>query len=482
MPNQLLFTLQNLCSLHTDRPVLVGVSGGPDSLCLLLLLLEHGYKPVIAHLDHGLRPDSAADSAFVEQFAAARHLPCLTSRQDVRAFARSQQLTLEQAARELRYRFLFQSAQEVSAQAVAVGHHADDQAETVLLHLLRGAGLKGLSGMSFHSLPNTWSETIPLVRPLLGMTRAAILDFLQQRQVSALQDVSNQSFQFKRNRIRHELLPLLEDYNPQIRHALWRTAELCAQDYAALEAITRKAWETCRRQTGAGYLVIDPAALQAHPLAIRRMVLRQGLDTLRPGLVDVAFSTIQTAVEFLENPSRSASCELGGGVRIWLETGLLWLATWEADLPAGEWPQISPEQVTYLPAQGQIALPGDWRLEIELLEATAANIESACQNPDPYQAYLDTQLLDQPLRLGTTIPGVRFLPLGMGGRSQKLADFFTNNHLPRRARGGWPLVYCGERIAWVPGFRLAHPFRVQAQSSLITRLELKRVTSQENPL
>ncbi|MBL8102073.1 MAG: tRNA lysidine(34) synthetase TilS, partial [Anaerolineales bacterium] len=171
MPDNIDDILKNECGLLKDRPVVVGVSGGPDSLCLMETLRKAGYPVIVAYFDHQLRPESAADARMVEKTANRLMLACYLDGADVRAHAEGKKLSIEEAARNLRYRFLFNLARRYNAQAVAVGHTADDQVETVLMHFLRGSGIAGLKGMSYRSIIPVFDPEIPVVRPLLDMWR-----------------------------------------------------------------------------------------------------------------------------------------------------------------------------------------------------------------------------------------------------------------------------------------------------------------------
>jgi len=245
--------------------VVVAVSGGPDSLCLLHLL--HGLAPAlglqlhVAHLNHGLRGEDAdADARFVAGFAAALGLPCTIGQADVRALADAPGISLEEAARQARYRFLSETARAVGARTIAVGHNADDQAETVLMHFLRGSGLAGLRGMAPKTaLGEYWlggiasRQTPPLamtsggadfwlIRPLLAIPRRAIEAYCAEHGLAPRFDRSNADTTFFRNRLRHELLPILEQYNPAIRAILAHTAEALAGDHQIVRAEVEAAW------------------------------------------------------------------------------------------------------------------------------------------------------------------------------------------------------------------------------------------------
>ncbi|MCJ7625136.1 MAG: tRNA lysidine(34) synthetase TilS, partial [Anaerolineaceae bacterium] len=207
------------CKLQGDQPILVGVSGGPDSLCLLDVLDRMQYSLIIAHFDHNLRSNSGKEAQIVKKISIARNLPFVHDKKDVLRFAAEENLSIEEAARITRYRFLFEQAKKFSAQAIAVGHTADDQVETVLMHLLRGTGLSGLTGMTYRSHLTKWDPEIPVVRPLIGIWKEEILSYCFERNIKPVIDESNQDVKYLRNRLRHELMPYLERYNPKIKSA-----------------------------------------------------------------------------------------------------------------------------------------------------------------------------------------------------------------------------------------------------------------------
>jgi tRNA(Ile)-lysidine synthase len=404
--------------------------------------------------------------------AATRGLPFILERVDVSTYAEEHGLSIEEAARTQRYRFLFQAAAAQEAQAVAVGHNADDQVETVIMHLLRGAGLDGLKGMTSRGLPNAWSKTIPLVRPLLGIWREEIIAYLVSNQLTPVEDASNVDTRFYRNRLRHDLIPYLEGYNPGIRKRTWQMADLLAEDYALLEDITEKAWEASLLERGRGYLALDQATLSAQPLGIQRRLVRRAIAALRPGLRDIDFAAVARALDFSATPSASGQIDLIAGLRLRVESQRLWLAAWEADLPDSEWPQISPEVEITVEVPGMTQLNSDWILQSELVEDAETGRKQAMGNNDPNQVWLDLDAIQTPLYLRARRPGDRLAPLGMGGKSMKISEFMVNVKLPQRARGGWPLVFCAEGLVWAAGLQLAHPFRIRPKTTRLLHLSL----------
>lgn len=471
---EILFSARQRCGLDLDRPLLAAVSGGPDSLFLLDSLWRLGFPLIIAHLNHGLRPEAAQEAEAARQAAQARRLPFVLGQRDVSAWAAQQRLSLEEAARILRYEFLFAEAEKAGAQAVVTGHTADDQVETVLMHFLSGAGPAGLGGMAFRSLPNAWSETIPLARPLLAVWRSQILDALKAAGLHPVEDPSNQDQRFFRNRLRHEALPYLETLAPGLRRRLWNLAAIVSDEDQAMETQTEAAWQACQGQAGPDGVSFQAAALAVQPPAFQRRLLRRAAARLHIDRRAFDFDQVEAARRFLAAPTRSRQQTLAAGLRLTLRQGRLWLAQQDAGADRSVWPQLPPGQSLDVPADGCLALNGGWRLQIETLPAGALAAAAARANPDPYQAWLDRDRLDGPLALRPRRAGERFSPLGMNGHSLKLSDLMINLGLPRPARAGWPLLVCGEAILWLPGYRLAHSAALQPETTTILHLHLYR--------
>jgi tRNA(Ile)-lysidine synthase len=465
------------CGLEPGRPLVAGVSGGPDSLCLLDILHRLGYAPVVAHFDHQLRPDSGQDAARVGLIAKNYGLPFVLGGLDVGAFARERKLSIEEAARMARYRFLFETARWRSAQAVAVAHTADDQVETVVMHLLRGAGLSGLKGMAYRSEMSGWAPAIdgqiPLVRPLLGVWRSEIMEYCQERRLEPTHDPSNADLAFFRNRLRHELIPTLAQYNPRVKEALWRMAQVLAGDQAVLEEVTRQAWASCLSGQGAGYVMLSLGTLRGLSLGLQRSVLRTAIDCLRPDLRDIDFAAVERAVGWVSQPPHTGQADLVSGLSLYFENEHLFIMETGAQLAEGDWPLMVGGKESLLAVPGSLPLENGWFITCEVAYFDGWEGLSALKS-SPYHAWLDAAALSLPLHARPARPGERFEPLGLGGHSMKLSDFFINQGLPRRARPNWPLVCSGEQVAWVCGYRPAHPFRVNETTQKVVHLHLHK--------
>jgi tRNA(Ile)-lysidine synthase len=478
MLNRFISILQQKCFLSPENKVLVGVSGGADSLFLLDLLSRSNYPFIVAHLNHQLRPEADDDAQFVETISGRLGIPFILGKEDVFAYAERFDLSIEEAARHLRYSFLFENAKQVGAQAVLVAHHADDQIETVLMHFLRGSGLAGLRGMPYWSLPNPWSDEIPLARPLLEFWREEIDAYLQDHNLEPIEDKTNRDTTIFRNRLRHELIPSLTSYNPGIRKVLYRMSQVLDADYEVLEGIVDSAWEEICQEQGHGYTAFRFAALSAQPVGIQRYLIRKGINFLLPGLRDIDFHTVERALDFLKKPTNSKRMELAAGLYILLEDELLWLANDTAVLPDRAWPQLLPNDnyciELSLDLTGNLLLGQGWRIEVDLQKTSRDSYRQALENLDMFQAWIDIEQVQFPLTIRCRRPGDRFHPAGMAGRSVKLSDFMINVKMPERARARWPLVYSASELMWVPGYRLAHSFLISDSTLQVLHFRLLR--------
>jgi tRNA(Ile)-lysidine synthase len=320
------------------RPLVVGFSGGQDSTCLLHALSRMDLQIVGVHVDHALRGDSAADAQRVVALGEEIGVPVEVCRIDVGAYRQGLAgWSVQQAARSARYQALASIADQKDAAAVIVAHTADDQAETLLLNLMRGSGLEGLSAMPMDDVvdiahfgpPVAELARVPsklrLARPLLRVSRPITLAYCAEFGLSVVEDASNQSRTFTRNRVRLDLLPALERFNPAIRSILARTADLAAEDIAALDALVDALHAGLARPTAPGVLEYKLVAWRAQPRALQRRLLRRGLESLLGGLVDVGAAPIDDALDLLRSASASQAYHLPYGVELCIESDIFLL-------------------------------------------------------------------------------------------------------------------------------------------------------------
>jgi tRNA(Ile)-lysidine synthase len=468
----------------------VGVSGGPDSLALLHLLV-HGKlidpaRLVVAHLHHGLRPQADDDAAFVQATATAWGVQVVVEQVDVRQLAQAEGWTIEEAARNIRYRFLGTVAQQVDAAAILLAHHADDQVETVLLHLLRGSGLAGLRGIlpiapfpfphspsTIHHLPftNSPSPFPPLLRPLLTTTRQGIETYCQTHQLNPVHDASNQDTQFQRNRIRHELLPLLESYNPQVRGRMRDLAEVVRADEELLRTLQEESWAEVV-ETGVKRVTLRRARWLALSLSLRRRVLRQAIERLLPGAGELSFGVLEQARGLAETGTVGQQMSLAGNVRLTLKYETVEIAA--ADSPSlHTWPQLPGDEPIYLPVPGQVALADGWLITAERVSHVA--LADIRENPDPWRAFVAINEGEQ-MWLRPRQAGERIQPLGLNGQSQAIKKVMNQRQIMAEARGRWPILATAQHPLWIIGHTLDHRAQVQADSQVVIKIQVQHTT------
>jgi len=465
--------LRGECHLDPHKPIVVGVSGGPDSLCLMDVLHQAGYPVVIAHFNHKLRPEADAESLAVEDIARRLAIPFVMESADVNLHAENEKLSIEEAARNLRYHFLFNQAHRFQAQAVAVGHTADDQVETVLMHFLRGAGLNGLKGMSYQKILPIFDAEIPVIRPLLDTWRKETLAYCETHHLIPHYDSSNDSPDFLRNRVRNTLIPTLETYNPRFREAVWRSAHTLGSDQALFNEALASWWRQAFVQKTNNYVALDLNFMSGHTAGIQRQLIRRAVEALLPSQ-ELVYSVLENASAFVEDPSR-VRMDLIGGLILFREADVLYIAQANTDLPINPWPQMRKrvDSIQFsLPAQ--VSLTGGWQFSSEKWQQTDSAWEQSFRNEDRFRVWLDTDRPLAKLELRIRRPGDLFEPLGLKGHSQKLSDFFTNVKLPRRARTRWPLLCLGDTVIWVPGYRPAERFKLKTNSQNVLYFSITR--------
>jgi len=445
--------------------LVVAVSGGQDSVCLLHVLVrlreEMQVDLHIAHLDHQLRgTESSGDARYVAGLARRFGIPATIEKCDVRAYHAERDVTLEEAAREVRYAFLTGIAQSIGAERVATGHTTDDHVETVLMHIIRGAGTTGLRGLQPVTRWQSKKDGIMVIRPLLGVTREETGEYCRRHRMRPRVDASNYSLSPLRNRLRHHLLPLLREYNPHIAEAMVRTARIAADDLVILERETARLWEeVVSRQEDT--LAIEKAGLAGLPVGLQRSILRRGLEELLGSLMDIEARHIEEMVAFTNLPA---------GRRLSLPGGLYFTVEYDRFLLGSDpsalcpYPELNGEFTVSVP--GHTEIPG-WRVETSIIEAGPVRGE------DEFTAHFDAANVPERLSVRTRQPGDRFQPLGMKD-AKKLGEFMIDARVPRTWRARVPLVCSCGRILWVVGWRINDRVKVTKSTRKVLRIRFEQ--------
>ncbi|MBN1442125.1 MAG: tRNA lysidine(34) synthetase TilS [Planctomycetes bacterium] len=441
--------------------LLVAVSGGADSTALAILLHRlfcsrgAGPRTWIGHVHHGIRGgDADADEAFVVALAARLGWHCLVERVDAPAAAAGSGISIEMAARELRFEVFRRWASENELDAIALGHQAEDQQETVILRAARGAGVRGLSGIPASRDLAGAGRPARIIRPLLRWSRADLVDFLIQSGEEFRTDRTNLSLDIPRNRVRHVLLPLLEEIQPGARAGLERAARIAGEVAGDLAALADRAVAEALLDRRRHALRLDRRKLATWPPA----VLREVLARLRWDLEEGSPPPSRSAAERFADLVRGADdreADLGGGWRADARYGFIDVCAPSGSTAAGDAPvrlSIGGDEVEW----------AGWRIGAE--EAPWRG-----RRGDRLEEWIDARRAGGALEVRGRRAGDLFHPLGAGG-SQKLKEFFRQRRIPPRRRDAHPLVVAGEEIVWVVGERIAHPWRVSAETTRTLRL------------
>ncbi len=462
------------CELTAAQPVIIGVSGGADSRCLLDICVRLGYAPVVAHLDHAIRKESQEEVRFVRDLAQEAGLEFVTQRVSVPSLAARQRLSVEAAARHARYQFMFGEAEVRGAAAVLVAHTADDQAETVLLHLLRGSGVAGLQGMRARTILPGWHASIPLARPLLGIWGEQTRAYCAERGLTWIEDPSNTDPKHLRNRVRHELIPILETYNPAMRKSLWRLAVAARGEVALAERAYAEIEQDLVSREEPEAMRLNQEALLPFDPAVRRSLIFRILGQMSVSGPWVDLETVERVVDFGARSEGSIQQDLGHGLRLRRDGGDILLERKDRQAPTSDqWLQVLSPEPTPLPVPGSVPLKNGWRLvSLKAPAATVGGPGTAGSVPR-FWAEVDADRLTGRLIVRPRREGDRIRPLGMAGRSQKVSDVMINAKMPREARDSWPLVAAGEEIVWIPGYRLGDGFRTSGETRGIIRFVIE---------
>jgi tRNA(Ile)-lysidine synthase len=504
MTTKLLDQVMNTITRHglirAGERVLVAVSGGSDSVCLLDILAQLQERLSISlcvgHVNHRLRKEAGADARYVENLARKLDLEVEIAQVDVKRIAKERKLSIEDAGRQARYEALEAMALRLGAACIATGHTADDQVETILLNFLRGGGPEGLAGMPM-SRP-LGEHGLRLIRPIIELTKAETESYCATRGLETRLDATNLQPIARRNRLRHEILPLLKKEQPALAQVLLRQAEIFRAEDAFLRNLAEKAYaETTASVAGVnscptGKVILLPTEkLNALPIVLARRVVREALRSLRTGRQPLGLEQVERVLALARENATGKRLDLGEGLTAEMEYGVLRLCNSDIvqrsalRLRSGQAFSVQRENQKQqiaaidLPIRGKVEVNG---LLIEADLVSLAQIVNLHADEAGKVAYVDAKkLAGGALVVRGVRPGDRFRPLGSTG-SMKLSDFFINVKATRTQRAQ-ALLVChrkesacdtgGEEcIVWVVGWRLDDRYKVTDKSKKIVRLRI----------
>ncbi|MEM7800323.1 MAG: tRNA lysidine(34) synthetase TilS, partial [Chloroflexota bacterium] len=387
--------------------------------------------------------------------------------------------SIEDAARAGRYQLLSAIANEVGATSIVTGHHMGDQAETILLHLLRGTGSRGLQGMHpVSNVPGDANGRLNLIRPMLSCTRDDIEAYAQHYQLRPAEDPSNRDVSFVRNRIRHELLPLLCEYNPQIVKTLSQLADHMQHERQLLDTLFKEAWQAICLTSSSRLIKLDLDRFTAAPVGIQRRVLREVVQQLTGSLENVSFDVIEQARKIVMRRETGLSADLGRQVQVRLTYGIIEgrsrLAPWQVEWEE-EWPQL-PLDIDTIPIAlnrpSRHQLGHGFEIDVTLLDREQLDIRQTSENL--WLAFIAVDDSSE-IIIRRRMSGERFIPHGFDGHV-KLKKLMIDRKIPAYVRENWPVVADQVGLLWIPGLRLAKRAAVQPDrpNHIIIKVEITR--------
>lgn len=461
--------------IQPEDRVLAAVSGGPDSVALLHILKvlppRMFQKLSVAHLNHSIRPGAAdSDAEFVSDLCRKLDLSFHLKKIDVPAYARQEKLNLEEAGRICRYRFLKTLAKDHGYTKIALAHHADDNAESILMYLLRGSGPLGISGM-----PSVREKIF--IRPLLKVTRGEIIDFITTNRLQHVIDDTNLDIKQTRNRIRHCLVPVLKkDFNPKIITALNTLAEVIQNEDEWMSAASEPFFIKALLEKRPQALTLSSAELNNMHAAIARRVLRRALFEIKGDLRRIGLRHVDSILSLAAEPLKGyRQLHLPDKILVESENNKLQLRMVQRKPRQFKIDQTENSEISF---NYCVDNPGQTPIQIHIAETgcyikfSSASLDTTSFGSDTGQntVFFDMDRLKFPLTVRNPKPGDRFSPLGMKG-TQKLKNYFINAKIPLSMRRRIPIVESEEKIIWIAGYRCSHFSRVTPETDRVLKAE-----------
>jgi len=475
MINKVRKTICDYAMVQRSDRILIALSGGPDSVCLLYLLCELkkelGFKLHLAHLNHGIRREAAGDVNYVRQLSRKFNIPLTVAKRDIPKIVKEKGGSIEMVARDIRYHFLTKTAKEVGANKIALGHNQDDQVETFLLNFLRGAGITGLSGMpAKRKLEPAKNKSIFIIRPLIKTSRKEILAYLSKKGLHPRFDSSNLDSVYKRNKIRLKLLPLLKnEYNPNIKNVIARTTQIFEEENAFWQNYLKTIFKNIVTKAKKG-IQLDVRKLLTQAKAVQNRVIQEALKQFSGDLKGVSFEHIVAIRKLCRREQGRKVLTLPGGLQAVKDYGALILE------------RCRPEPSYFF--ELSVKTPGEnlfsdlsSKLEVRLQNYNENNIRRFINKMrsvsvgEKFEAIFDKDKLKFPLIIRNKRPGDRFQQLGFSDFT-KLKNYFINKKIGLLERKKIPLLIDSQgRIAWVIGNEIANWSKVTKKTKKILRLK-----------
>lgn len=460
MKEQVLENIQKYNLIESGDNVVLGLSGGPDSVALLYVLLdikEIDFNLHIAHVNHGVRGEEALrDENFVRNLAENLNIPYYGTRVNMEEYAKDKGISSEEAGRELRYGFFREITKNLGGGKIAVAHNKNDQAETLLMRVLRGTGIDGLKGMNFRSGD--------IIRPLLNIEREEIEQFLSRRNIEARIDRTNLEPIYNRNKIRLELIPYIEEnFNPNIIETLWRTSRVAGIDSSFLEDYTKKAYKKIMKKRTQHSIILDRELFLREKLSIQQRIIRKAIMDINKNIQGLTEKHIRLILNLFKEGVTGKRIDIIDNLIAKTSYNRLIIERKAKDTIKDYLYRVLVNDTTYLENIGL-------ELEAKILDLDGVNVKKT----DKYTGYFDYNKINGELYIRNRRAGDRFVPHGMEG-SKKIKDYFIDEKIPKDKRDKIPILTDRENIIWVLGYRTSNLYKLSKDTKKVLEVSFRYI-------
>jgi tRNA(Ile)-lysidine synthase len=460
MKERVLKNIREYNLIEDGDNVVIGLSGGPDSMALLYVLLEIveiDFNIYIAHVNHGVRGEEAlADEIFVENLAKKLNLPYYSTQVNMNEYAKAKGISSEEAGRELRYGFFRKILNEIGGGKIAVAHNKNDQAETLLMRIFRGTGIDGLRGMDFISRD--------IIRPILNIERAEIEKYLEDKDIETRLDKTNLENIYSRNKIRLELIPYIEEnFNPNIIDTLWRTSRIATIDSDFLEKHTEKIYNNMMKKRGKHSIILDRKLFLEEGRSIQQRIIRNSIIDINGSVQGITEKHIAYILNLFIDGDTGKSIDI--------IDNLIAKTSYE-ELIIEKKRKVKKKDYLYeIPIEDTIYI-GDLGLKVNTELTTVDNIDF--NSIDSFTKYFDFNKINGKLYIRNRKNGDRFFPYGMEG-SKKIKDYFIDEKIPKDKRDEIPILIDNENIIWIVGYRISNLYKITECTEKVLKISFNNI-------
>lgn len=459
MKRQVLEAIKKYNLIEANDNILVGVSGGPDSMALLYVLMEIRrdieFNIFVAHVNHGVRGKEALeDEKYVERTAHMLNLPYFSKTVDMDGYAKKHKISSEEAGRELRYLFFNEILSKIGGGKIAVAHNKNDQAETLLLRFFRGAGIDGLKGMEY--------KNGNIIRPLLGIERREIEKYLSDKNIESRIDRTNLETIYSRNRVRLEVLPYIkEHFNSNIVDTLWRMSEIMSIDSDFLDSFSKKTYVKIVKEKAKNSIILDGDAFLKEHRSVQQRIIRDAIVDINGSLKGITYKHISDALALLLKGETGKRINLIDNIIAKTSYNDFIIEKEEGIKSEDFIYKLNINDSTYLNDIGY-----EFNVEVKPIEKVNINTKNR------FIKYFDYDKIIGNIYVRNRRDGDRFVPFGMNG-SKKIKDYFIDEKVPKDIRDRIPIIVDDKNIIWVVGYRISETYKITDNTENVLIIESK---------